>query len=193
MSGFRRFLSCSVLLLAPTLVTAQSSPSGRPAAAMQGFGAVVAIGDGEVLVGEARNLFRPGIVYVYRKDAGGGWQEAAQLMAPEAATLDRFGRSLAVHGTTMLVGADPQRDETPGLVYRFERDAAGVWSSVGQLSPADGMAGDGFGASLLLGEGVALVGAPNADSTGAVYLFFRDVSGWHVGGKLSSLETVDFV
>ena len=189
MRVFRSLFSCSVLLLMPALAGAQSAPDAQPAA-MQGFGAVVAVGDNEIVVGEPRNLFRPGMVYIYRKADDGGWHEAAQLTAPEAETLDRFGRSLGISGTTMLVGADPQREETAGLVYWFERDAAGYWQSAGQLSPSDGMAGDGFGAALLVGEGggVALVGAPSADSTGAVYVFVTDGSGWREAGQLTSAE-----
>jgi len=37
----------------------------------QGFGASVAVGDGQVIVGESLNTMAPGYVYVYKKDAGG--------------------------------------------------------------------------------------------------------------------------
>ena len=42
-----------------------------PAQAQRGYGRAVAVGDGEVLVGEPANQMSSGVVYVYRRDGAG--------------------------------------------------------------------------------------------------------------------------
>ena len=55
----------------PRARTLRPAPPASPAESrMAAFGSSVAVGDGEVFVGEARTLFRPGAVYIYRKGTG---------------------------------------------------------------------------------------------------------------------------
>ena len=65
------------------LITAFASP----ALAQTGFGRSVAVGDGEVFIGEPGNNVPSGIVYVYRQSSG-VWVEAAMLTATDAADGD---------------------------------------------------------------------------------------------------------
>lgn len=159
--------------------------------ALQGFGNAVAVGDNEVVVAEASNLFRSGIVYVFRKNASGQWQEHTQLMSPEPALRDRFGSALAVEENTMLIGGNPPVPGSPGVVYVYSRTGGGEWRSAGVLRPADGAEGDSFGAALFLKDNLALVGAPNHDSTGAVYVFERQGDGWLQAEKLTDGDGVN--
>lgn len=180
----RSLVTWSVLLAVATPAAAQSSQPNT-FESMTGFGSVIAIGEHELVVGEPGNLFRPGMVYVYRQNEVGEWQESAQLTAAQPALQDRFGSAIAIHGNTLLVSADSRREETPGVVFQFTRTEAGGWEQTGQWIPGDGMVGDRFGASLVLGADFALIGAPSqADTAGAVYVFAIDDDGWHWSGKL---------
>ncbi len=135
----------------------------------QRFGAVVAL-DGEVLLAGApgREEDRGG-VYVYTRDADGGWTPPSVLVADEVAAGDGFGSTLAVGGGHLLVGA-PAQGESMGAVYAY-RFEAGAWQAAGSLAVAGLEAGSMFGSALALGHGGALVGAQGHQGTGAVFAF----------------------
>ena len=153
-------------------------------AARAGFGAAVAVGDGEVFVGEARNQLRPGLVYVYRRGSG-GWREAAQLKAPEATYADGFGSGLAVDGRTLAVGA-----VTQGAIFMFQKESNGTWRHVAKLTSGDTVRNTGFGGALALKGDVLLAGASNSSGgTGVVHVFRRNASGeW---ARVSTLSAPD--
>lgn len=99
-----------------------------PLAAQSGsFGTAVVIGEDELLIGEPTNTFRPGLVYVYRRAAGGEWRETATLRAPEAERADGFGTVLARTGNTLFVG------QRAGPVHVFEKQGE-VWRSAGVIA-----------------------------------------------------------
>ncbi|MEO5510738.1 MAG: choice-of-anchor B family protein [Longimicrobiales bacterium] len=151
-----------------------------------GFGGAVAVGDGEVFVGEAANMFRPGTVYIYRKVAG-GWKQSGKLTGPNAKEMDVFGTSLALDGNTLFVGAGPTmvhvyrkngttwthattiNASSAGVDARFGTAiaASGTWLLIGK-PPAGGR---GFGPPPAAGQ------TPPAVPQGAVYAFRRDGSG----------------
>ena len=84
---------------------AQSAAGGPSSvAATPGFGGAVAVGDGEVFVGEAGNQIVPGTVYVFRRRST-GWEEVARLRASDGVRDDGFGAAIAVDGGTLLVSA----------------------------------------------------------------------------------------
>src|SRR5690606_33556750 len=151
--------------------------------ALAGFGGALAITQGDLLVGEGRNQARSGLVYVYRKGAG-GWAEAAKIAAPSATNGDGFGSALALDGATLVVGATLQ-NEQKGAAYVFRREANGAYTHVAQLVATDGAAGDNFGASVAVDGDYALVGAPaHGSGAGAVYVFQRAGNAWTQQAKL---------
>ena len=173
--------------------------SNQSTAAAPGYGGAVAVSDGDVLVGEAGNMIVPGAVYVYRKGQR-GWQEVGRLEASDGHAGDGFGSAVAVAGGTMLISAQPQAQvEGSPSVYVFDRTAPGSWSEVGRLPEIDVDAGAGYGASLALDNGVALVGAPALDDgggrrgnqgpratgRGTVYAFSGSGSTWSDAGRLT--------
>jgi len=187
---FRRHLQGTVLLLslAATSAAAQASRPDAAAVINSGFGAVVAVGDNDVVVTEPNNIFRPGIVYVYRKGGNGAWAEALQIKAPKFAERDRFGTDLSLRGTDMLISAIPR--EGVGRVYRYHRGNGGKWTPAGELTATGVSESDRFGASVLLGDGVALVGAPGAsDTAGTVFVFRWKGNAWVQSGKLMTADT----
>jgi len=119
----------------------------------QRFASTLAVGDNEVIVGEAVNSYRPGIVYIYRK-SGNEWREAARLTAPRAQPRDGFGASLALDGESLYVGT-----ANGGPVQIF-RKSGGTWNHVEAIQPPADAVRERFGAALAAENGWLLVGAP---------------------------------
>ncbi|HEY7026346.1 MAG TPA: hypothetical protein VH438_01985, partial [Gemmatimonadales bacterium] len=101
----------------------------------QGFnyGATVAVGANEILVGQPANQYSPGYVYVYRSAPGAGWKLASRLSADGAENNDGFGASIALDGNTALVSST-SADSARGAVFVLTRDPAGKWKQTGRIS-----------------------------------------------------------
>ena len=157
------------------------------------FGRAVAVGNGEVLVGEPDNSMRPGIVYVYRKGANGEWAESSRITAVDAAVGDGFGASLDLDGDRLIVGAFSQNAIANTTAWIFER-SAGTWRQVAQLEREPGITG--FGISVGLSGDFAFVGAPIEGGSmltggpGAVHVYRRNASGqWVTAGRLAASDS----
>jgi hypothetical protein len=157
-------------------------------AASDRFGFSVAI-DGDTMVIGARwdddKGSNSGSAYVYTRDAAGsltaGWTQRAKLVAEDGAANDLFGRSVAISGDTVAVGAyyDDDKGSASGSAYVYTRDAAGSltagWTQRAKLVAADGAAGDEFGFSVSISGHTVAVGARFDDdkgfNSGSAYLF----------------------
>lgn len=182
----------------------QFLPEGKlhsnPAGAGAEFGFAVAI-DGEWAVVGARfdgtAASQAGAAYVLRRSAD-GWTQVAQLLASDASATDEFGYSVAIRGDRILVGArrDDPRALNSGSAYVFRREING-WVQEAKLVPSDGQSGDEFGASVAIGDGWLVVGAPLDDDTGSnsgsVYFFRYDGSAWVQAAKFSPGVAADDV
>ena len=121
----------------------------------------------------AQNAPDSGAVYVFTRDAAGVWSQQAYLKASNTDAGDRFGRSIALSGDTLVVGADTEGSNATGIdgdqnnnsaavagaVYVFTRDGAGVWSQQAYIKPSNTDAGDRFGFSVALSGDTLVVGA----------------------------------
>ena len=159
------------------------------------FGAALALDGDRLAVGvpgrdDAGN--GSGAVYVFERDAGGVWFEAAKLLASDGAANDLLGSTVALSGDTLLAAA-PSQDAAgfdSGAVYVFERDTVtGTWSESAKLTAADTAAGDSFGSSIAIAGTRLILGASFDDEkglgTGAAYVFERDTAGgWVESAKL---------
>ena len=151
-----------------------------PALAQVGFSSSVAVGDGEVFIGEPGTPVPSGLVYVYRS-AAGDWREVAALTASDAAEADGFGTAMALAGDELLISAVTA---DRGVVYVFRREAR-TWTEVSTLVAADGATTERFGSALALDGDVLVVGAAGADEGhGAAYVFERRGSGWRQVARL---------
>jgi hypothetical protein len=123
-----------------------------------------------------------GAVYVFKRDAAGDWIQDAYLKASNAEANDRFGRSVAISGSTIVVGAvyedssqttitnadgaasSDNSATDSGAVYVFKRDAAGNWIQDAYLKASNAEGGDYFGVSVAISGSTIVVGAGQEDS-----------------------------
>ena len=118
--------------------------------------------------------------------------EDQKLTASDSQAADRFGASVAISGTTMLVGAPNDDDRAPqsGAVYVFDL-ASGSWFEAQKLLASDQDSDPGFfGWSVAIDGNVAVIGAiDNRDLTGvragAAYVFRRNGGVWTEEQKLT--------
>jgi FG-GAP repeat len=140
-----------------------------------------------------------GSAYIFGRDQGGTnqWGLIKKITANDAGAGDQFGWSVAVNGTTVVVGAYQAPTTLPGLAYVFERDQGGSnqWGQIKKLTAFDAAAGDQFGWSVAINGDRIAVGAHHDDdmvnNIGSVYLFGRDVGGSNQWGLLKKIMPED--
>lgn len=160
------------------------------------FGASVAL-DGSTLVVGANGATvganaAQGAVYVFT-ESNGTWTQTQKLIADDGAAFDNFGLSVALKGSTILVGsprAAVGANAAQGALYVFT-ESNGTWSQTQKLTANDGAPNDSFGESVDLEESTALIGAYNAavnghPLAGAAYIFTESNGSWSQGQKLTA-------
>ncbi|MET0232552.1 MAG: FG-GAP repeat protein [Rhodanobacteraceae bacterium] len=145
------------------------------------FGLSVAISGSKALVGAYYQRVDghngQGSAYVFSDD-GGTWAQQQKLLASDGAAGARFGLSVALDGTTALVGsyfATVDGNSQQGAAYVFS-EIGDTWNETDKLVASDGAAGDHFGNAVALASGTALIGAfdaapGGATSQGAAYFY----------------------
>lgn len=147
-----------------------------------------------------------GAAYVFRR-SGASWSQEAYLKASNADAGDIFGRTVAVSGDTIAVGAYGEDGRSAGVnrsarsnalrdagaAYVFVREGA-QWRQQAYVKASNPTAGDGFGYSVALDRHRLVVGAPGEDGaattvdgdgrsnaaadSGAAYVFVRTGATW---------------
>ena len=160
--------------------------------------------DGEEGDNQARNS---GAVYVFQR-RDGVWVRDAYVKASNTGAGDVFGASVALSDDMLAVGAygedsaaadldrEGRDDSAPdsGAVYVFQR-GADSWDQIAYLKASSPGAGDYFGWSVTIADGVLVAGAPGEDSaatgvggdqrsesapdSGAAYVFQRAGDAWY--------------
>jgi len=161
------------------------------------FGFAAAMSGDLAVIGAYRDDDRgstSGSVYLYAR-AGSGWAMAQKLTASDGAMDDQFGRAVAIHGETALVGAryDDDRGTDSGSAYVYLRSGT-KWSRQAKLTAKAGQAFDLFGSSVALKGDSALVGAygdsRKGKDTGAAYIFTRTGTTWTEQQKLTAIDGI---
>jgi FG-GAP repeat len=168
------------------------------------FGVSVAIRGDTVVIGadaDDENGSGSGSAYVFERDHGGAdnWGESTKLTASDGVGGDRFGRSVALSGDTVVVGAlyDNDNGSNSGSAYVFERDHGGAdnWGESAKLTAPDGAENDLFSSSVAISGGTVIVGAINNDdngsNSGSTYVFERDRGGADNWGQTAKLTASD--
>lgn len=126
-----------------------------------------------------------GAAYVFTR-SGSVWTQRTRLVASangDGTDQRLFGRSVAIDGTTILIG-EPGRIANKGAAYVYTGSGATWTQQGGALTASDGAGGDVFGHSVALRGDLALVGAydeePDAGplNRGSVYVFRRSAAVW---------------
>jgi hypothetical protein len=162
------------------------------------FGAAVAL-DGDTLVVAANGATiggnpAQGAVYVFTQ-SNGTWTQTQKLTADDGAAYDNFGLSVALQGSTILVGsphATVGTNQVQGAVYVFTK-SNGTWTQTQKLTASDGAANDSFGQSVAMSGNTGLVGAYNArvnghSGQGAAYIFVNSNGNWSQRQKLTASD-----
>ena len=176
--------------------TAKLTPSDGEAG--DEFGISVGIDGDTVVVGAHKadsTNSDAGAAYIFARNSNSGkWSDGEKLTASNSDAGDGFGRSVAVDGETIVIGAymDNRSDgivTSSGSVYVFNRDSD-VWRETLNLHAPDASANDWLGYSVAVASGSLLAGAPQDDdggaNTGSAYLI--DIS----DAELADLDPAEF-
>ena len=189
-------------------------------AASQLFGSAVTVsGDTAVIAAsdESGVASYSGSAYVFTR-SGTTWTQQAYLKASNAGQYDRFGKSIAISGNTIVVGAygegsaatgvngdqtDNSKNQS-GAAYVFLRSGT-AWSQQAYLKASNTDTSDSFGWSVAISADTVVVGAlgeasnatgvngNQADnskySAGAAYVFTRSGTTWSQQAYLKASNT----
>lgn len=167
------------------------------------FGWSVAIDGDYIIVGayaedhnlvDADPMTSAGSAYIFERNEDGVWEQVQKIIAGDRIAGDEFGWSVAIHGTTAVVGAHiDDRDAAgagfmyhAGSAYIFDRGVDGVWSQTQKIVASDRSPGfeyapdhedwnDRFGESVAIWNDYIAVGGPFASKA---YAFERSGGVW---------------
>ncbi len=114
-----------------------------------------------------------GLVALVAPAWGGVINEDLKLLPRDGASGHLFGNSIAIDNGVVAVGAiwDDDNGSDSGSAYLFD---ASTGVQIAKLLPSDGAAGDHFGLSIAIDDGVVAVGASgddvNGPNSGSAYL-----------------------
>ena len=155
------------------------------------FGFSVALSGTTALVGAKWNNGRQGAAYIFVWN-GSSWVQQPKLVGSDGLAGDMFGSSVALSGTTALIGASAKGIDQ-GVAYVFVQGGTG-WTQQQELIASDGVSYDAFGASVALSGTTAIVGAPMIPVTlskqGAAYIFVWNGSSWVQQPRLVASDAV---
>jgi hypothetical protein len=139
------------------------------------FGRSVAIEGNTIVVGSYCDDDK-GSAYVFTR-LGGTWTQQQKLVAPDAASIDRFGCSVAIDNNTIVIGAYRSNSYT-GSAYVFTRTGTN-WDFQGKLTASDAQSGAYFGYSAAIDNNTIIIGAPNWNNPiGSAYFYQRQNTTW---------------
>lgn len=198
---------CIILVFGTVAITSAAAKADAPGnenklvasdpAAGADFGRSVAIAGDLVAVGEGGDG-AVGAVYLYKRQ-GQTYVPEATLAFPEtypgtcpeedAGNCPEFGRTVAIQGTTVFVGARfaPVGSLNAGAVYVF-RKSGDSWQVEDKIFSPAPEEGDNFGRALAIQGNLLVVTARKEDSStddvGAAYVYTYEDGGWKYQTRL---------
>ena len=168
------------------------------------FGSTVAISGDYVAVGaflsNPSGLADAGAAYVFKR-TGTSWAQEQKITAPDMATNDNFGCSVAISGDYVIAGSVNDGEDAAGAntlagagsAYVFKRTGT-TWAQEQKIVPSDRATTDSFGFSVAISGDDVVIGAvyedENASGTetitnaGSAYIFKRTGVTWAQEQKL---------
>jgi hypothetical protein len=138
------------------------------------FGSSVAISRTTVVVGDETES----LAHVFANTAA-GWHQVAELKGSRASTYDYPGSSVAISGSTIVVGS-------AGNAYVFAKTPTG-WHQTAELKdPRTTTTSGWFGTSVAVSGSTIVVGDPRTYSgrIGVAYVFTKVPTGWAQAAEL---------
>ncbi|GEM_PF-763629 len=154
------------------------------------FGASIAIDGTFAVVGAdgatVNGNTEQGAAYLFRRN-GGNWTQVAKIVAADGGPRDNFGNSVALSGSSVLVGAHKAHvnGNPRGAAYLFE-NSNGAWTQVQKIKGVDTRDNDAFGYRVAFSDASIIVTAQlgNLDFPGALYFFKKTGGTWLQKQKL---------
>lgn len=180
------------------------------------FGWTVSISGDYAVVGAYNEAGGPGdplpnagAAYIFHRTGTNTWDNGTKIVADDAQTLDRFGRSVSISGDYLVVGADAEDggpgdpDTNAGAAYIFRRTGTNTWDTGTKIVAVDLQPYDNFGQSASISGDYVVVGAYNEDGgagdpitgAGAAYIYHRTgLNSWDAGMKIVApdAQTIDY-
>ncbi len=120
------------------------------------------------------------------------WAEQQKLLASDRVVGDFFGTSVALSGTTAVVGGFYKTigfGTREGESYVFVQ-SGGTWVQQAALLASDGGFLAAFGFDVAVEGDTTLIGAPGENNMGAAYAFVRTGTTWAQQAKITGSDTV---
>ena len=188
------FLICLILGLGLAMESSAKPVKLSPADPVkdQWFGWSVAVDEKHAIVGSPKVDDRgpnAGAAYPYVR-RGNTWKpaEPVKIFPIRSGNRDEFGSSVALRGSTAVIGA-PGNEKATGAVFVFTYNSdAEKWQQQAKLTAQDKATGDQFGWSVAIDQNIAIFGARFDDdhgkSSGSAYIFVRNGETWIQQAKL---------
>jgi hypothetical protein len=146
----------------------------------------VAISGTTAVVGAEGHASDAGRAYVFTETAF-GWTQVAELDGSDTVAGNAFGNSVAISGTTAIVGAFGAAGSA-GRAYVFTGTPTG-WKQTAELKGSAGAGG--FGGSVAISGTTVIVGAfgPNKEP-GRAYVFTKTGAAWKQVAELEGSDSV---
>jgi len=162
------------------------------------YGWAVDVSDDRLVVGAERDdsvATDAGTVFVYGRQPNQTWAQLTELAGTGVAGNFFFGRSVAVEGSTVIVGTPGTGaagfGEDPRSAYVFVEN--GSWTQQTILQPTQFAAGGGqFGSSVDISGNTVVVGAFRGNSlgfgSGSAWVFGRSGANWSLEQELTASD-----
>ena len=173
--------------------TQQSKLIGDPLSVNSMFGWSVDIDGDTTAVGalnDESSGLNSGAAYVFTRDRG-VWTEQANLTGSDTTSEHNFGRSVALSGDTLAIGAPGHHAKgvDTGAAYVFLRSAE-TWTEQAKLAASNAYTTSNFGWSVTLSGDTVVAGAfgqsDKGNQAGAAYAYKRSGTTWTEEAKLTA-------
>ena len=166
----------------------QAKLTAADGAAEDQFGLAVALSGSTAVVGAPFKNSGNGAAYVFVR-SGTTWSQQAKLTVARGAAGAELGKSVALSGSTAVVGAPFQSfgNRITGAAYVFVRSGTTWFRQAKLTAPVHSRVSDDLGWSVAVSESTAVVGDPRNNSfTGAAFVFVRSGTTWSQQAKLTA-------
>lgn len=186
-SGAPRVPSCasSSVPIGYCSSTSELKFTASDGAASDTFGSAISVHGDTMAVGSFGSNSSRGAVYVYKK-VSDTWQFVTKLTASDGASTHFFGESVAVYGSSIIVGASAAASSVSGggAAYVFTYNGS-TWSQQAKLVNSAAVTNEGFGRTVDIYGDTAVV---STNVAGKVLVFTRSGITWSQKQDLTDLS-----